>query len=122
VLEAEDRFTQYGLIGAAWVHQNCIEHLVMSCRVLGLGVEDAFLAHLAHRLMRQNATAILGQLQPTDANLACRELYSRNGFTQVAENPFLWSRPPAAPLINPPHVSFAETRTAEQSPTDARGS
>jgi FkbH-like protein len=122
VLEAEDRFTQYGLIGAAWMHQNCIEHLVMSCRVLGLGVEDAFLAHLAQRLMRQNATAILSRLQPTDANLACRELYSRNGFTQVADNPFLWSRPLAAPLINPPHVSFAETRTAEQSPTDVRGS
>ncbi len=27
VLEAEDRFTQYGLIGAAWVRGNCLEHL-----------------------------------------------------------------------------------------------
>ncbi len=47
VLQAEDRFTQYGLIGAAWVHRNCIEHLVLSCRVLGLGIEESFLAHLA---------------------------------------------------------------------------
>lgn len=35
VIHAEDRFTQYGLIGAAWVHRNCVEHLVMSCRALG---------------------------------------------------------------------------------------
>lgn len=109
VLEAEDRFTQYGLVGAAWVRENCIEHLVMSCRVLGLGVEDAFLAHLAQRLARENATTLLGRLQPTDANLACRELYSRNGFSQLAHEPALWSRPLTAPLINPPHVSFAET-------------
>ena len=25
VIQAEDRFTQYGLIGAAWVNQNCID-------------------------------------------------------------------------------------------------
>src|SRR6202453_1799537 len=52
VLHAEDRFTQYGLIGAAWVEQNCVHHMVMSCRALGLGLEDAFLAHLANRLAR----------------------------------------------------------------------
>jgi predicted enzyme involved in methoxymalonyl-ACP biosynthesis len=44
VIEAEDRFTQYGLIGAAWVTENCIEHFVLSCRALGLGIEEAFLA------------------------------------------------------------------------------
>jgi FkbH-like protein len=108
VVQAEDRFTQYGLIGAAWVRQNCIDHLVMSCRALGLGIEDAFLAHLANRLGREHATVMLGQLQPTDANLACRPLYSRNGFTQVETNSDLWSRPLAAPLLVPPHVSLTE--------------
>jgi FkbH-like protein len=108
VLWAEDRFTQYGLIGAAWVRENVIEHFVLSCRVLGLGVEETFLAHVAHRLAGQNATTLLGQLIPTEANLACRELYRRNGFSQVAENPTIWSRPLTAPLVPPPHVSFAE--------------
>lgn len=107
VFEAEDRFTQYGLIGAAWVRQNCIDHMVMSCRALGLGIEDAFLAYIAERLAREGATMMLGQLQPTDANVACRQLYSRNGFTQVQDNPILWSRPLAVPLVLPPHVSLA---------------
>jgi FkbH-like protein len=106
VLQAEDRFTQYGLIGAAWVDQNCIHHLVLSCRALGLGIEDAFLAYLAQRLARENATAMLGQLQPTDANLACRQLYSRNGFSQMQDFPVLWSRPLARPLVLPPHIAL----------------
>lgn len=107
VLQAEDRFTQYGLIGAAWVHQNCIDHMVMSCRALGLGIEDAFLACTANRLARENATVMLGRLQPTDANIACRQLYSRNGFAQVESNPTLWSRPLAVPLALPPHVCLS---------------
>ncbi len=106
VLQAEDRFTQYGLIGAAWVRQNCIDHLVMSCRVLGLGIEDAFLAGMADRLARENATRMLGQLQPTDANSVCRQFYSRNGFAQAQDNPLLWSRPLAAPLVSPSHVTL----------------
>ena len=47
VLHAEDRFTHYGLVGAAWVNRNCLDHFVLSCRVLGLGIEETFLAHLA---------------------------------------------------------------------------
>jgi len=104
VIEAEDRFTHYGLIGAAWVRGNSIEHVVMSCRALGLGIEGTFLAYLAKRLVSQNEAALLGVLQPTEANAACRDFYSRNGFAQVSNNPFLWSRPLAVPLAAPPHV------------------
>ena len=107
ILQAEDRFTQYGLIGAAWVNHNCLEHIVLSCRALGLGIEDAFLAHLSHGLAQASATLMLGQLQPTDANLACREFYSRNGFMQARDNSVLWSRPLALPLLLPPHISLA---------------
>jgi FkbH-like protein len=109
VLQAEDRFTQYGLIGAAWVHYNCIHHLVLSCRALGLGIEDAFLAHIAHRLALENATVMLGQLQPTEANIACRQFYSRNGFTQAQHNPSIWSRPLTAPLVFPPHIALTSS-------------
>jgi FkbH-like protein len=106
VLQAEDRFTQYGLIGAAWVHQNCIQHLVLSCRALGLGIEDAFLAYIAQRLAQDGATMILGLSQPTDANVACRQFYSRNGFLQAPGNAGLWSRPLAPPFVFPDHVAL----------------
>jgi FkbH-like protein len=106
VIQAEDRFTQYGLVGAAWVNQNCVEHMVMSCRALGLGIEDSFLAWLANRPVAAAVTTLLGQLQPTEANLACQTFYRRNGFRQMEHNPALWSRPLALPFGLPPHVSF----------------
>jgi len=105
-VKAEDRFTQYGLIGAAWVMDNCIEHLVMSCRALGLGIEDAFLAQLTISGMSDSGGPRLGRLQPTDANLACRELYSRHGFTQLAGEPVLWSRAATPPLMPPAHLTL----------------
>jgi FkbH-like protein len=101
LVHAEDRFSQYGLIAAAWVHKNCIDHMVMSCRALGFGVEDALLAYVAHRLAQENAEVMLGHLQKTDVNVACRRLYGRNGFSQVEDNPVLWTRPLAVPVAVP---------------------
>jgi len=103
-VKAEDRFTPYGLIGAAWVVDNCVDHLVMSCRALGLGIEDAFLAQLMTSGMCDAGGARLGRLRHTDANLACREFYSRHGFTQLAGEPWLWSRAATPPLKPPAHV------------------
>lgn len=104
VLHAEDRFTQYGLIGAAWVSDNCVEQFVMSCRALGLGIEDAFLAHLSRQLAVAKWTVVLGKLVTTDANMACREVYRRNGFTQPGGDAAVWSRSLLDPLEGPRHV------------------
>jgi FkbH-like protein len=105
VLMAEDRFTKYGLIGAAWTIQSCVEHLVMSCRALGLELEDAFLAYLAARIGGEKV--LLGKLTHTAANLACREIFRRNGFEQVADNPVFWARPRAPALAIPAHITLA---------------
>jgi FkbH-like protein len=106
VIQAEDRFTQYGLIGAAWVQENCVKHIVMSCRALGLGIEDTFLASIANRLVPQKVREIIGLLQVTEANSACRPFYGRNGFNQVAAHPLVWRRPLTTYLVPPPHVSL----------------
>jgi FkbH-like protein len=109
VIQAEDRFTQYGLIGAAWVHENCIYHLVMSCRALGLGIEDTFLAWLSHQLARDQAPTLLGQFLATKANAACAPFYPRNGFQRERDNPLLWSRPLTTPPPFPSHVTVITT-------------
>jgi hypothetical protein len=116
VIQAEDRFTQYGLIGAAWVHENCVKHVVMSCRALGLGIEDTFLASIANRLVRQNVREIIGLLQPTEANTACRPFYGRNGFTQVPAYPLVWRRPLTSYFATPPHVSLTVSDLANGEP------
>jgi len=111
-VQAEDRFTSYGLIGAAWVHQDCIHHLVLSCRALGLGIEDALLAYIAQQLARDEAKIILGLLQATDANVVCRQFYSRNGFARAQDNASMWSRPLARPFVFPAHVALTLPRQA----------
>jgi FkbH-like protein len=122
VLFAEDRFTQYGLVGAAWVRENCLSHLVMSCRALGLGIEDAFLAQLAEELARENIPTLLGQLRMTEANLSCRQLYSRNGFIQAPDNLSLWSRPLAVPLARPAHIALVPACPEQQAVNKERAS
>jgi FkbH-like protein len=102
VMIAEDRFTKYGLIGAAWMARNCIDQIVMSCRALGLGLEDALLSHL----LNGKRETMFGKLLPTEANMACRPIYSRHGFVLVDGDPTLWRRAPAG-LLHPQHVALA---------------
>jgi hypothetical protein len=52
------------------------------------------------------SASLLAKLQPTDANLACREIYRRNGFTQVVEDPIFWTRSLQNPMHCPGHVSL----------------
>jgi len=106
VIEAGDRFTQYGLIGAAWVTGNCLEHLVMSCRALGLGIEEAFVAGLAHQFAAEGQAAITGRLVPTEANLACRHVFSRSGFVPVEGEATRWTRSLATPPPVPAHLAL----------------
>ena len=109
ILHAEDRFTQYGLIGAAWVSHNCVEQFVVSCRALGLGVEDAFLANLSRELAVAKWTVVLGKLVPTDTNMACREVYrqtvSRSSEGMQGFGPVLF----LAPFEAPRHVAITTT-------------
>jgi FkbH-like protein len=122
IVHAEDRFTQYGLIGAAWVRQNCVEHMVMSCRALGLGIEDAVLAHLAKQLFADANKVMLGKLLPTETNTACRQLYSRNGFALVEGNPFLWYRLLNSPFPPLAHVTITAVGSDKVSPLTKRPS
>jgi FkbH-like protein len=105
VLQAQDRFTRYGLVGAAWVENSCIEQMVVSCRVLGLELEDAFLAHIA-RVEAGQGGSLSARLRHTEANMACRTLYSRGRFTQSAEDPTMWVRTQEEPLHVPSHVTL----------------
>jgi FkbH-like protein len=107
VIQAADRFTQYGLIGAAWVQHNCIQQLVMSCRALGLGIEDALLSCIANDVAGQNAGTLIGRLQPTATNAACHSFFSRNGFSQLSGSPVRWSRPLSIPFAPPAHIDLA---------------
>jgi FkbH-like protein len=80
-LSVSDRFGDHGLVGAAVVIGGEIAGLVMSCRVLGLGVEHVFLKAVIGALAAQHA-ALAGQIIETARNSPVRNIYRDNGFTR----------------------------------------
>jgi len=86
-LQVTDRFGDHGLVGAAVVRRGEIEGLVMSCRVLGLGVEHTFLQHIVDTV-RAEFAALTARIVETPRNIPVRNIYRDNGF--VAEDDGLW--------------------------------
>lgn len=62
-----------------------VDTWLMSCRVLGRGVEDATLNLLAAQAQAMGCTRLTGEFRPTAKNSMVRDLYARLGFTQTSE-------------------------------------
>jgi FkbH-like protein len=86
-LHVSDRFGDHGLVGAAVVANSEIAGFVMSCRVLGLGVEHTFLEHIVD-VFKENFDALAARIVATPRNIPVRNIYRDNGF--VAGDDGLW--------------------------------
>jgi FkbH-like protein len=88
VVDVRDRFGDHGLVATAvasiesevWT----IDNLVMSCRVIGYGIEDALLARIAADAHAVNARWLVGEFVPTPKNAPARDFYARSGFERDA--------------------------------------
>lgn len=73
VVEVSDRFGDYGLVGVMIVGTEAdaltIDTFLLSCRVLGRGVEHAMLIHLAKMAQQRNLSWVKIPLIPTKKNL-----------------------------------------------------
>jgi FkbH-like protein len=92
-LRLADRFGDHGLVGVAiakpsegqWV----IDAFLLSCRVIGRGVETALLAELATTVRRRGGATLIGEYLPTAKNALVREFYAKHLFTACGENRWL---------------------------------
>lgn len=115
-----DKFTSYGTVGVVlvrWGH--IIEQFVMSCRVLGLDVEQTVLNAIMNvRLKPDDHPIYSAPLIHTEANLPCRDLYSKAGFRFEPENPeiFLLSIGSPQPYAEHLEVSIADEALAVAAP------
>jgi FkbH-like protein len=79
-----DRFGDYGLVGVVLLHKAEktieIETLLMSCRVLGRGVEEAIFAQIADTARAVGVEEIVGEYIPTKKNTMVSELYKNHHF------------------------------------------
>src|ERR1700733_8228697 len=86
-IEVSDRLGDYGLVGAAVIVEGEIVSLAVSCRALGLGIEHRFLRHILDE-MKDASLPLCGRIIPTSRNIAVRNVYRDNGFTEA--EPGLW--------------------------------
>lgn len=104
-----DKFADYGLVGALVIDGSSIAQFVMSCRVLGMEIENFAIAHVVS-LMRQSGHAIItAPLRETKDNTPCRDVYTKSGFSEsepADDNRIFRLRPEATTRV-PEHIKVA---------------
>ncbi|MFQ5513645.1 MAG: HAD-IIIC family phosphatase [Myxococcota bacterium] len=82
LVEYEDRFGKEGLIGLAIVQLETgeIDSFLLSCRVIGRGVETRLLEEVERRLRGAQSRVARGRIVPTARNVPVRDLYARHGY------------------------------------------
>ena len=84
-----------------------IDTWLMSCRVLGRGVEDATLNLLVERAVELGCTTLVGEYRPTAKNGMVREHYQQLGFRLVesaGDGVTRWEMPLAGFTPRPTHM------------------
>jgi FkbH-like protein len=86
VVRVRDRFGDAGVVGLALARHlgdSCfIDSLLLSCRVIGRGIETALLAHLGEHAIRNGAKVLVGEFIATKKNAPCADFYVEHGFTR----------------------------------------
>jgi FkbH-like protein len=90
VARVRDRFGDAGVVGLALatIEGNAcyIDTCLLSCRVIGRGIETALLSQIAASARRVGAKFIVGEFIPSKKNTPCASFYSDHGFVPMAKN------------------------------------
>ena len=110
-----DKFADHGLIAVALAEVEgealVIDTLLMSCRVLGRGVEAVIVAELAARAVARGCLRLEGAYIPTERNGMVADLYLRLGLVKTAgaaDGRTSWAASPQA--VPPGPASIAVER------------
>ena len=57
-----------------------IDSLLLSCRVIGRGIETALMAYIGEQARRNGARRLIGEFIETKKNASCATFYSDHGF------------------------------------------
>ncbi len=103
-LDVSDRFGDYGLVGVAIVELEkennwILDTFLMSCRVLGRGVETSFIHHVLNAVGIRGGAQLLAQYFPTTKNELIKGFLEDHGFREVPDSDFL-----GRPVCEPPEV------------------
>ena len=99
-LDVSDKFTSYGITGLTVVRHDTVEQFVLSCRVFGMGIEQAAMAIAQARI----EGTMRGLIRPTDKNKLSLGLYEALGFRAGEDGTWVL---PDGKLEIPRHISLS---------------
>ena len=85
-LSVSDRFGDSGITGCIIVKEGMIDEFLLSCRILGKGIEKAFLSEVLGLLKKDGLTKLRAEYIPTAKNEQVKYFYEKNGFTLASED------------------------------------
>lgn len=79
-IAVSDRFGDNGITGCMIIEHGEIDTLLLSCRILGKGIETAFLRAIQNRLLAEGTPRLKAAYVPTAKNGQAADFYDRCGF------------------------------------------
>lgn len=107
-LRARDRFGDHGIVATSLVRAEAdhwiVDSFLMSCRVIGYGLETALLASVSADARHADATRIIGEYIESKKNSPAGDFYPRHGFTfeGTAAGVTRWGRTLVDGIVAPP--------------------
>lgn len=92
-LSLSDKFGDYGLTGVIIIKKEKnwrIETFLMSCRILGRKIENAFLSYVSEKAIISKVRKLEGIFVQTDKNLPAKGIYESLGFKNDSEDEKIW--------------------------------
>lgn len=89
-IEVRDSFGDYGLTGVCMIqsldNQWKIDNFLLSCRILGRGIEKAFMGYVVGEAKRAGVEKIIAEFIRTPKNKPCESFLDNAGFSQVGNS------------------------------------
>lgn len=89
-IKSGDRFGDHGIVATGIIHAKDdswkIDTFLLSCRVIGRGIEQAFLHFICQNAIKKNIKKIIGEFLPTQKNTIAESFYSNMGFKIESSN------------------------------------
>lgn len=86
-LSVADKFGDNGITGCIMVNGSEIDTLLLSCRILGKGIENAFLKKVLSLLRENGVGEVKALYLSTLKNKQVSDFYDKNGFAVLTEEP-----------------------------------
>ena len=109
--QTEDKFGDNGITGVYIVNKNhaekewFIDTFLLSCRVMGRGIEDAMLGFILNKAKEEGIVKVKAEFIPTKKNKPCEQLLPDFGFQKEGEE---WVYRFGTPIKETNHIELNE--------------